>query len=88
MLSRQGGEHHVHLRQHAALSTQFDVDRAIEPGRFAVRGPQTHVAHQLGQPAANVVRLRGLLNPSFQLTENGMAENDRLLSLLPSSFWP
>ena len=49
MLSRQGREHHVHLRQHAALSTQFDVDRAIEPGRFAVQGPQTHVAQQMGQ---------------------------------------
>ena len=80
MLSRQGREHHVHLRQHAALSTQFDVDRAIEPGRFAVQGPQTHVAQQLGQPAAIVVRLRGLLNPNFQLTENGMAGNESLAS--------
>jgi hypothetical protein len=36
------------------------------------------VAQQLGQPAANVVRLRGLLNPNFQLTENGMAGNESL----------
>ncbi len=78
MLSRQGREHHVHLRQRAALSTQFDVDRAIEPGRFAVQGPQTHVAQQMGQPAANVVRIRGLLKPDFQLTEHGMARNETL----------
>ncbi len=78
MLSRQGREHHVHLRQHAAMSAQFDVDRAIEPRRFAVQRPQSHVAQQMGQSAANVVRLRGLLNPSFQLTENGIARNETL----------
>jgi hypothetical protein len=32
----------------------------------------------MGQPAANVVRLRGLLNPNFQLTENGIAGNETL----------
>jgi hypothetical protein len=78
MLSRQGCEHHVHLRQHATLSTQLDVNSAIEPARFAVQGPQTYVAQQLSQSASNVDRLRGLLNPNLEFTENGMAGNEAM----------
>jgi hypothetical protein len=47
VLSRQGRQHHVYLRQGASLAAQFDVDRAIQPDGPGIHGPQAHLAQQL-----------------------------------------
>ena len=77
-MSRQGHEYHVELRQGTTLLPQLDVGRAVEPCRFGIERPQSDVAKQLRQSATIVVWFRGLLDPDFQLTDNGMARNESM----------
>src|SRR5262249_54562805 len=78
MLSCQGCEHHVYLRQDTTQTAQLDVDRAVEPGCLGIQRPQANVAQQLGQPATILIWLRGLLNPHFQLTEHRVAGDETM----------
>jgi hypothetical protein len=65
VLSGEGRKHHVHLRKDAALLPEFVVDSSIEPRRFRVQRPQSHMMEELIQSTAVLVRLSGLLNADF-----------------------
>src|SRR5262245_47408729 len=76
MLSRHGCKDDVDLRQGAARVTKLKVDLAMKLSGSRIQRPQSDVSQQLPQPATILIRFRRLLNPDFQLAQNGIAGNE------------